>query len=149
MQVKLNKTGDISGLFFVVLFCLLCNATVGFSLDYVGNLQLKEPCYKRKKNLLYQLISLFPPCGPPQLTFSQFVVAQRADIFCLFSACPSLQSAEQGQGQLSLLHWPRPSSHPFILKGIHEPTSRAENFSGTVSFDRVCGTLAFNSNNKK
>ncbi len=79
----------------------------------------------------------FPPCGLLMLTFPEFVVARRADTFSLF--CQVLTtSCRTGSRAAFLLHWPPSifsSLHPH--ERIHEPTSRAMNFSGTDCV-RVC-----------
>lgn len=116
-----------------------------FSLCYVGN--LTKP--KVQKNLVASkpvvpsdfsfLWVGFPPCGLPLLTFPEFVVAWRADTFSLLRQSPSTSCCGTGSRAAFLLYWPPSifsSLHPH--ERIHEPTSRAMNFSGTVRFSGLC-----------
>lgn len=119
-----------------------------FSLYYVG--KLTKP--KVQKNLIASkpvvptdlsfLRVDFPLCGLPTLTFPEFVVTWRADTFSLLHQTLSA-SCRTGSRAAFLLCWPPSISSSLHTRDrIHEPTSRAMNFSGTVCFDGVCSSVS-------
>lgn len=119
-----------------------------FSLYYVG--KLTKPKVQRNpvasKPVVPSDLSFlwvgFLLCRLPLLTFPEFVVAWRADTFSLLRQSLST-SCRTGSRAAFLLHWPPSiSSSLHTQERIHEPTSRAMNFSGTVCLDGVCACVS-------